>query len=88
MLAEARADTVAVPAGTRVKTQGGRYFNTLDYAEIPPGSTSVSYTHLAAAEHVNFAYANEEVLHDMSLTIPEKKIVGITGPVSYTHLGR
>lgn len=39
MLAEARADTVAVPAGTRVKTQGGRYFNTLDYAEIPPGST-------------------------------------------------
>ena len=33
----------------------------------------------AAAEHVNFAYANEEVLHDLSLTIPEKKIVGITG---------
>lgn len=26
LLAEARADTVAVPAGTRVKTQGGRYF--------------------------------------------------------------
>ena len=41
MLAEARADTVAVPAGTRVKTQGGRYFNTLDYAEIPPGVTYV-----------------------------------------------
>lgn len=41
LLAEARADTVAVPAGTRVKTQGGRYFNTLDYAEIPPGSTYV-----------------------------------------------
>lgn len=41
MLAEARADTVAVPAGTRVKTQGGRYFNTLDYAEIPPGATYV-----------------------------------------------
>ena len=33
----------------------------------------------AAAEHVNFAYAKEEVLHDLSLTIPEKKIVGITG---------
>ena len=28
---------------------------------------------------MNFAYANEEVLHDLSLTIPEKKIVGITG---------
>lgn len=41
MLAEARADTVAVPAGTRVKTQGGWYFNTLDYAEIPPGATYV-----------------------------------------------
>lgn len=41
LLAEARADTVAVPAGTRVKTQGGRYFNTLDYAEIPPGATYV-----------------------------------------------
>ena len=32
---------MAVPAGTRVKTQGGRYFNTLDYAEIPPGATYV-----------------------------------------------
>ena len=33
----------------------------------------------AQAEHVSFAYAKEEVLHDLSLTIPEKKIVGITG---------
>ena len=33
----------------------------------------------AAAEHVSFAYAEEEILHDLSLTIPEKKIVGITG---------
>ncbi len=33
----------------------------------------------AQAEHVSFAYAEEEVLHDLSLTIPEKKIVGITG---------
>lgn len=40
-IAEARSDTVAVPAGTRVKTADGRYFNTLDYAEIPPGSTYV-----------------------------------------------
>lgn len=40
-LAEARSDIVAVPAGTRVKTQGGRYFNTLDYAEIDPGETYV-----------------------------------------------
>ena len=33
----------------------------------------------AAAEHVSFAYAEEEILHGLSLTIPEKKIVGITG---------
>ena len=33
----------------------------------------------AAAEHVSFAYAEEEILHDLSLTIPKKKIVGITG---------
>lgn len=43
-LAEARADTVAVPAGTRVKTESGRYFNTMDYAEIAPGSTYVDVT--------------------------------------------
>lgn len=43
-LAEARADTVAVPAGTRVKTASGRYFNTLDYAEIAPGDTYVDVT--------------------------------------------
>lgn len=40
-LAEARKETVAVPAGTRVKTQGGRYFNTLSYTEIPPGDLYV-----------------------------------------------
>ena len=40
-LAEARNETVAVPAGTRVKTQGGRYFNTLSYTEIPPGDLYV-----------------------------------------------
>ena len=33
----------------------------------------------AQAEHVSFSYADEEVLHDLSLIIPEKKIVGITG---------
>jgi phage-related baseplate assembly protein len=36
-----RNEYVAVPLGTRVKTQGGRYFNTLDYAEIPIGETYV-----------------------------------------------
>lgn len=40
-LAEVRTDTIAIPAGTRVKTQGGRYFNTLTYTEIPPGDLYV-----------------------------------------------
>lgn len=43
-LSEPRNEAVAVPAGTRVKTQGGRYFNTLDYAEIPRGETYVETT--------------------------------------------
>mgnify|MGYP002674379366 FL=1 len=33
----------------------------------------------AEADKVSFSYAEEEVLHELSLTIPEKKIVGITG---------
>ena len=33
----------------------------------------------AAAEQVSFAYGQEKVLHELSLTIPEKEIVGITG---------
>ena len=40
-LAAVRAEATAIPAGTRVKTQSGRYFNTLDYTEIPAGSLTV-----------------------------------------------
>jgi phage-related baseplate assembly protein len=36
-LSEVRGDIVSIPAGTRVKTQGGKYFNTLEYVEIKPG---------------------------------------------------
>lgn len=39
-LSEKRKEFVAIPAGTRVKTQSGRYFNTLAYAEIPAGELS------------------------------------------------
>lgn len=38
-LSEIQAGVVAVPAGTRVKTEDGKYFNTLDYAEIQKGET-------------------------------------------------
>lgn len=37
-LSDIRNEYVSIPAGTRVKTQTGKYFNTLDYAEIPAGS--------------------------------------------------
>lgn len=40
-LSAARAEVVAIPAGTRVKTQSGLYFNTLDYAEITIGDTYI-----------------------------------------------
>lgn len=40
-LSEIQPIIVAVPAGTRVKTESGRYFNTLDYAEIKAGTMSV-----------------------------------------------
>lgn len=40
-LSAARPEVVAIPAGTRVKTQSGLYFNTLDYAEIPIGDTYI-----------------------------------------------
>lgn len=40
-LSENQAGVVAVPAGTRVKTEDGKYFNTLDYAEIQAGDTYV-----------------------------------------------
>ncbi len=40
-LSAPRSEVVAVPAGTRVKTQSGRYFNTVTYAQIPPGETCV-----------------------------------------------
>ena len=39
-----RGEPTAIPAGTRVKTQGGKYFNTLDYAEVPAGAISVDVT--------------------------------------------
>lgn len=43
-LSEPQQTIVAIPAGTRVKTQNGQYFNTLDYAEIAPGETYIDIT--------------------------------------------
>lgn len=40
-LAAAQSQITAIPAGTRVKTQAGQYFNTLEYAQIPAGEMTV-----------------------------------------------
>lgn len=40
-LSAERPDVIAVPAGTRVKTQNGHYFNTTEYAEIAAGDMYV-----------------------------------------------
>ena len=36
-----RSEPTAIPAGTRVKTQDGKYFNTVDYAEVAAGELTV-----------------------------------------------
>lgn len=36
-----RSEPTAIPAGTRVKTQDGKYFNTVDYAEVTAGELTV-----------------------------------------------
>lgn len=43
-LSAARGEYTPIPAGTRVKSENGLYFNTLDYAEIPAGQTTVDVT--------------------------------------------
>ena len=66
---------------TQVFASADRVLDLLDEdpvtADVTDGADTV-FTG-AQAEHVSFAYAKEEVLHDLSLTIPEKKIVGIMG---------
>ena len=66
---------------TQVFASADRVLDLLDEQPVTADVTDGTDTAFAgaAAEHVNFAYADEEVLHDLSLTIPEKKIVGITG---------
>lgn len=38
-LSETRSGATPIPAGTRVKTEDGKYFNTTEYAEIAAGET-------------------------------------------------
>ena len=60
---------------------GGRVLDILD--ETPAvqdvtGQPETAFTG-AAAQHITFAYAGEEVLSDVSVEIPQNKIIGIAG---------
>ena len=66
---------------TQVFASADRVLDLLDEEPVTADVTGGADAVFAGAEaqHVSFSYADEEVLHDLSLTIPEKKIVGITG---------
>ena len=66
---------------TQVFASADRVLDLLDEEPVTADVIDGTDTAFAGAEaqNVSFAYADEEVLHDLSLTIPEKKIVGITG---------
>ena len=40
-LSEAQSGATAIPTGTRVKSEDGKYFNTVDYAEVTAGELTV-----------------------------------------------
>ena len=66
---------------TQVFASADRVLDLLDEEPVTADVTNGTHTAFAGAEarKVSFSYADEEVLHDLSLTIPEKRIVGITG---------
>lgn len=62
-----RSEPTAIPAGTRVKTRGGKYFNTVDYAEIAAGALFVDVTvqaEEAGAESSGIAVGEIDTLVD------------------------
>ena len=60
---------------------GNRVLDVLDEAPIVEENTTGSTPAFtgAACSQVNFAYQQESILKDISLTLPQNKIVGITG---------
>ena len=60
---------------------GNRVLDILDESPVAPdvtGKTNMEF-HGAAAENVSFSYGGEQILEDLSLNIPEGKVIGITG---------
>ena len=60
---------------------GNRVLDILDESPVVEEITGKEETefHGAAAEHVTFAYGEETILDEFSVTIPENKIIGING---------
>lgn len=60
---------------------GNRVLDILDESPVAPdvaGKANVEF-HGAAAKNVSFSYGGEKILEDLSLNIPEGKVIGITG---------
>lgn len=60
---------------------GNRVLDILDESPVAPdvtGKANVEF-HGAAAENVSFSYGGEQILKKLSLSIPEGKVIGITG---------
>ncbi len=60
---------------------GNRVLDILDESPVAPditGKTNVEFQG-AAAENVSFSYGGEQILEYLSLSIPEGKVIGITG---------
>lgn len=60
---------------------GNRVLDILDESPVAPdvaGKANVEF-HGAAAENVSFSYGGEQILEDLNLSIPEGKVIGITG---------
>ena len=60
---------------------GNRVLDILDESPVAPdvtGKTNVEFQG-AAAENVSFSYGGEQILEKLNLSIPEGKVIGITG---------
>lgn len=60
---------------------GNRVLDILDESPVAPdvtGKANVEF-HGATAENVSFSYGGEQILEKLSLSIPEGKVIGITG---------
>ena len=65
----------------QVFASADRVLDLLEETPITPEVTNGGNTAFtgAAADHVTFAYGQETILNDLSLTVPKGRIVGITG---------